>query len=453
MASLRKKSNFILTTCILLLSVGFLEGQPATVITFEEGLKKLLSANAAIDREKASLISFEANVDRVKNLWVPSVGITTFVAPAYATEGNALSSSNDYSRWGPAYYGQITVVMPVFSFGASTEARYAAEHGLEAGKSLTEGTINENIYQYKKLYLSVILLKKLEILLADARKKMEEAVTSANERYQAGDTNIKRKDLAKIMMYSHELDTMAYQVSIQKANALWAIGHYLGERRSYDVADAEFPDVEMELENLESWLSRFGANPQYRAAISGVAAYKHSLELEKKKSLPVLFIAGMGSYSHTKVREDQQSIYARDPYNEFTGAVVAGARWEFDWGKQHAEQKKAHSNYLKAMSQKREADTGIPLKILMAYNNVDYSYHKWKNEQNKFKEAGKWFVAEWSAFSTGTGSGEDTMEAMAAYYLSEKNIYESEYQYLLAIAELMQVIGDRVSLSKWKEME
>lgn len=418
-------------------------------ITFNEGITKLLKKNSEILKSNAVLISFESNIDRANNLRIPTVNITTFIAPAYETTGDAFESKDNYNKWGPAYYGEIMVTMPVFTFNSIYHAQEAAEKGYQAGKFLRESEINKQLYEYKKIYLGQVLLYKLENLMIEADSKMEEILETATERYISGDSTIMRKDMARLKIYSIELKTLKQQIAMEKKNSQRALGHFMGEKISYAVSETEFPDNQIDDQSINSWLAQTSGNPDYRAAVLGLEAYRHSYQLEKKKALPVIFLGVQGSYSRTPVREDQQSIYARDPYNTTTGAAVIGARWNFDWSQYKSSEKKAYAELEKAKEQRKQAQTGIPLKIAMAYNKVVYQYSKWKNDQKKYKEASKWFMSEYSAFATGTGKAEDLMEALAVYYLSEKLIYESEYQYLLSIALLMKEAGNQSTLKKW----
>lgn len=421
------------------------------VIQYNDGIKKLLSNNAAILQSNAVLISFKSNISRAENLRVPSVNLTTFVAPTYETKGDAFSSSRNYYKWGPAYYGEVTISMPIFTFHSIQHAREAAEKGYEASKYLMESEVNEQLMEFKKIYLGQILIKKLDKLLNEANGKMNEIKSLALERYNNGDASIQRKDIARLKIYALELENLTEQINMQKKNSYLALGHFMGEKKAYVAKEDEFPDIEFSDKSIDSWLAHTSGNPVYRASVSGLEAYRHSYILEKKKALPVIFLGLQGSYSHTGVREDQQSIYARDPYNNTTGAAVIGAKWNFDWSKYKSGKEKSYSDLEKAKEQRKEAETGIPLKIAMAYHDVVYHYTKWKNDQKKYKEAMKWFMSEYGAFSSGTGKTEDLMESLALFYLSEKTIYESEYAYLLSVAKLMKEVGDRAALKSWNK--
>jgi outer membrane protein TolC len=155
--------------------------------------------------------------------------------------------------------------------------------------------------------------------------------------------------------------------------------------------------------------------------------------------------------NYTAMRDYQQSTYANDPFNRNIFAVVFGAKWDLDFGNTKAKIQKAEAELEKMQAKQGEAETGIPLKIAMAM--WDFEKHKVQHEisQNKYKEANKWSLSEMTAYTTGTGSAKDLIEALGAMVVTEKEVAEAEFNLCTAAAKLAMEIGDQSTLKAWQE--
>ena len=83
----------------------------------------------------------------------------------------------------------------------------------------------------------------------------------------------------------------------------------------------------------------------------------------------------------------------------------------------------------------------------------DFEKHKVQHEisQNKYKEANKWSLSEMTAYTTGTGSAKDLIEALGAMVVTEKEVAEAEFNLCTAAAKLAMEIGDQSTLKAWQE--
>lgn len=223
--------------CIIIIYLSFtIASFGNKTISYTEGMTLLLRNNAKIMEDKAALLTF--SVDRVKadGLLIPTIDIMSFVTTINEGKGNALNYSTNYEKWGPYLYTQGEVVWPVFSFGRIDAARSAARFGEEAGKDLHQNQINEVLFEYKKIYLSHILLKRLKSVLDDASGKMQEALSRALATYSEGEGKIKKKDIARLKLYSYEIEKLFEEWKYRNQLASIALGHYLGIAEQVTVA-------------------------------------------------------------------------------------------------------------------------------------------------------------------------------------------------------------------------
>lgn len=421
-------------------------------IRFAEGLTQLLKNNAKILESKAQILSFEALKTEAGASDLPTFSLLTYVAPIYEVRGDATKSTSDFSKWGPFIHGELQVVYPVFSFGRVKDAKQAASHAVEGGKLLHESQINRSVFEYKQLYMQIILLQRLRTVLDDANEKMKTVLARAEKLYKKGTGEVQRKDLTRLKLFDLELQRFQAEWIANKKTAGLALGHFLGEKESLLVLESDFPKIEEATRALEQLIAEaHKTNPDLKAVSEGMQARRHQVEMEKGGNLPVLFVAGRADMNYTNMRDYQQSTYAFDPFNRNIFAVVFGAKWDLDFGNTKARTQKAEAELEKMQAKQNEAETGIPLKIAMAMWDFEKQKMQMEITQNKYKEANKWSLSEMTAYTTGTGSAKDLIEALGAQLLVEKELAETEYNLCLAAAKLAMEIGDQGTLKSWRE--
>lgn len=429
------------------------EDQP-TEINYAEGLKQLLNNNAGLLKAEAGLLSFAALQQQAKGAAYPEFSFLAFLAPIFEAKGTPTSVERDYSKWGPIVQGEVTMVWPVFAFGQIESGKRVADLGMKAAQLEKTQTMNGIIFEYKKLYLQQILLKRLEPVLNEATDKVQQALDKANELYATGEGKIKKKDLAQLKIYLTEIRKLNEELKYNTKTAKLAMGHYLGMRKAVSVTDSEFPEIEEDIPALDMMVrSGLEKNPMLQAAELGLKARQSQLKMTEARDLPVLFLGAMASGAYTNMRNDQDSPYARDPYNHLSSAVALGVRWNLNWSESNAEQIKTRGEINKMAALKKEASTGIPLKIAMAL----WQLQKYENMREfaikKVKDSTSWSIAEWQSYSAGVGEAKDLLESLAAYYMAQKELAEADFNYTLGWAQLALEIGEQSRLKRFKETQ
>ncbi|MCS6971588.1 MAG: TolC family protein [Turneriella sp.] len=421
-------------------------------IRFSEGLTQLLKKNATILESRAQILSYSAYESEASAPDYPTFSLLTFVAPIFESRGNAQFSQDNFNKWGPFVRSELTIIYPIFSFGRIGEGKKAAAYAVEGARFLHESQINKTIYEYKQLYLQIILLNRYKTVLDEAAEKLRTILNRAEKIYKKGTGEVQRKDLTRLKLFALELERFAAEWLANKKSAALALGHFLGESEPLLVLENDFPRVEEATRSLEQLIAESREkNPELKAVAAGLKARYHQVEMEKGGKLPVLFIAGRTELNYTALRDPQQSTYAFDPFNRNWLVAVLGVRWEFDFGNTKAKIERAQAELEKMQAKQQQALTGIPLKVAMAMWDFEKLRAQSEIVKNKYKEANKWAISELTAYSAGTGNAKDLVEALGAQLMTEKELAEVEYQLCLASARLAMEIGDQALLSQWQQ--
>lgn len=450
MNGFKKSKNNALASLAL---VGFVSALGAEKpIRFSEGLTQLLRNNAKILESRAQILSYSAYESEASAMDLPTFSLLTFVAPIFESRGNATASQDNFSKWGPFFRSELTIIYPVFSFGRIAEGKKAAAFAVEGARQLHESQINKTIFDYKQLYLQVILLNRYKTVLDEAAEKMQTVISHAEKLYKKGTGEVQRKDLTRLKLFALELERFGAEWLANKKSAGLALGHFLGEKESLLVLESDFPKVEEATRSLEQLIAESQEkNPELKAVTAGLKARRHQVEMEKGGNLPVLFIAGRTEINYTALRDPQQSTYAFDPFNRNWFAVVFGAKWDLDFGNTKAKVQRAEAELEKMQAKQYEALTGIPLKVAMAMWEFEKNKAQAEIVRRKYKEANKWALSEMTAYTTGTGNAKDLIEALGAQLVTEKELAEVEFSLCLSASRLAMEIGDQATLKSWQE--
>src|SRR5690606_5570945 len=97
------------------------------------------------------------------------------------------------------------------------------------------------------------------------------------------------------------------------------------------------------LESLEYYISKAKDNrPEFRALEKEEKARFHLSEATSSLMYPQIFLAGRYKYSHSPHISDSSSSFISNPFNQNSGAVLIGLKFDLDLGvksSKHAQEK------------------------------------------------------------------------------------------------------------------
>lgn len=422
------------------------------IISFSEGIEILLSQNAKVLQSNAVVLQFKALEAQAKGAALPSWTILAAIAPVIGGGGNAVDGRMDPKRWGAYFLGNVELLVPVFTFGRIRNSKKAANLGVAASLNLKQDKINSTLFEYKKLYLSLILLKRYRLVLDEAKKTLDQISTSAKKLYRTGKGSVQQKDIARLEIVAIEFAKLESEWQLNHNRARLGMGHMLGKTTMVNIPDNDFPSVAKDKRVLDDFVALgYKENPLWHAANQGVEASELVLKAEKRINYPVVAVGARLQGGVSSAHEDQKSPFAYDPYNKIEGTVFLAAQWKFDFSLQKSQVLKAQSKLEELRGQKQEALTGIPFQISEAYWKIEKFEKYWQLSIKKYKEASKWALSELSAYSLGATDAKDLIEALVAMNMAAQEMADAEFQYNLSLAELSWRVGESTSLKKWQE--
>jgi outer membrane protein TolC len=175
---------------------------------------------------------------------------------------------------------------------------------------------------------------------------------------------------------------------------------------------------------------------------NGIKARQLLVDAEEADRYPVIFLAGEVEYDESPVRQNQPgSPWAYDPYNQFTGGVAVGAKFDFAPRTLSAKAAALRAEVAKLKEKEKFARDGIELQVKNAWQNAKEAKDNIDSAKRGLDAAERWVMGAGLVYGIGTGEAKDALEGLAAKAKSEKDYYQAIYDYNMALADLAKACG------------
>jgi outer membrane protein TolC len=387
---------------------------------------------------------YRANAAEARAARDPKFSLLTYAAPTYKITGNASQHDSDWSVWGPYYHAKLEAQMPLWTWGKIDDYIDAASHGEKVANAETAQKRDEVIYDVKKYYNGLLLARRLRRTVTDAMDVLNSAIEKADKLYEEGTGEVKETDRQTLKVYLAEAEKNLHLADKSITMARLALMQKMGmkEDPDFDIADKALKADPGELAPMDAYVQKAFANrPEWRMVHDGIKARDLLVKAEEADRYPVLFLAGEVEYNHASVIADQHNPWLYDPYNNFTGGVAVGAKFDFA----------PHTLSAKAAALKAEADKlrekekfardGIELQVKNAWQNAKEAKDNIDSAKRGLDAAERWVMGAGLVYGIGTGEAKDALEGLAAKAKSEKDYYQAIYDYNMALADLAKSCG------------
>ncbi len=402
-------------------------------------------ANSPEVRETAlSVTGYRANADEARAARDPKFSLLTYVAPAYKVGGNESEYENNYHVWGPYYHAKLEAQLPLWTWGKIDSYIGAAEHGEKVARSETAQKRDEVLYDVKKYYNGLLLARRLKRTVEDAMKILTEAIEKADKLYQEGTGEVKKTDLETLKVYLAEAEKNQHLADKSITMARLALMQKMGmpEDPAFDISDGQLKPDPGELAPAEIYVKKaFENRPEWSMVHNGIKARQLLVDAEKADRYPVFFLAGEMEYNQSAVRKNQSNPWLYDPYNNFTGGVAVGAKFDFAPRTLSAKAAALQAEADKLREKEKFAREGIELQVKNAWQNAKEAKDNIDSAKRGLDAAQRWVMAAGLVYGIGTGEARDALEGLAAKAKSEKDYYQAIYDYNMARADLARSCG------------
>ena len=435
------KSLILFAGALLLLPINPKISSAAVVqINLKKALSLALTNNKELKAVEHTLEQADADIVRVRSEFGPKIDATLGVGPITETTGNALQSIENTSKWGVIFLGSLELVQPIFTWGRRDDYMRAAKNGKIVKEEDLRKKRADVRYQVKEAYYGTLYTMSLLEFIEGAENDMRRV------RREMGKKTTKED--------RYRFDIIEGQLGIKKAdveNSLALAKAGLGLRVGMDQDQMVVPEeewIEAEERDLKPLnfyldLSR-KEKPEFRQLAAGIIAKRSLGAAEKKAFYPAFAILGRYSFAHTKSREEQQSVFANDPYNRDNFVIGVGLKWNFQWGLPFAKWKKYMAEASELEAKQAYAKNGLLVLVRKAYWEVEAAEKRVVAARKAYKAGKKWLSRHMIGLTAGLGNSKKIVEVYQAKALARKDMFEAMYKQHMAWAGLSRVVGIEV---------
>lgn len=423
-------------------------------LSLEEALKAAFANEPRIkaSRSEAEALAAKAYQGRMARLQGSYEGL---FAPMTELRGNPLQSdTGDFPLQPGRQLGiftrhQISLVIPIFTFGKLSALSDLADIAEETGEPLVERSTADVALDVKKAYYGALLLDDLLDSLAEAATQLEGARKKIQEGLAEDSGDFTEADLYKLDVIEGEIVARAAQARAALALARSGLRTLTGASEPLHPKEDFLAPVPGELPSLEEVkAAAVEARPEVRLLEQALKARTQEVKIARGALLPdigFLFTA-MGAFSN--VVDNQTSPFAFDPFNQALVLGGVGIRYSLDIGVKIGKVKEAEAARAQLAYLRDAALGGIGIEIEKAYGEAKSAKERYLSREEADKAAKKWVRAVLTDFTVGGAETRDIMEALLAAGANRAQLLQAIFEYNMAIAALNRAVGREVLIPK-----
>lgn len=407
--------------------------------------QKALENSVAITESKGQLGVSESRLQLANALRLPQINAQVLAGPSPSFSGDALNSSVDYSSWGVATSAQVELIQPLYTFGAISKLRAAAQAAQEAEEgrhNREELTIAQEI---AKLYYGYQLAFELRELSRDLLEQLRGALEEGQKlRKQKKKGAPSLTDLERLNVYIAELTARFEEaqkfMDLAKLGMAVEVGSYGAAQIRWRRASLKRPDFV--LKDLDHYVELAKSQrPEHKALQKEVEARRLFWEASQSQRWPQIFAGARYNYAFSNVSEDQPSRFASDEFNQHSGAVGVGLRWQLFSPVQAAKVAEARAEYLKTEGKNRILDRSLQAEVEKNWRELRFLQGAAEQRELAEQSARRVFLDMYSGFALGTQKAKDLLEALALWAQMKKSRLDIVYEERLAVVRLQASLG------------
>jgi len=351
--------------------------------------------------------------------------------PVTLKPGNVITSRQNVYE----YY--FTLQQPIFTGWAITAAHRMAILTARQAELEAQETRLEVAYNVKKAYLGILIAKRMEEVAELAVKQLSQHLFVAKNFFEK--EMIPRNDLLKsqvaLAQAKQDLVRARNNVSVAKAT-LNAILHrdVTHPIRVKDMDLLPRPSFSLK-EAIQKALDQ---RPIVEAARKGVEKGKEGIRLARSDYFPHIMVEGV-----YRKHGNHPNCNGDDLTDAEDWRLTAGLEWSlFEMGRTRHQVEKARLGELKALAQLKEVEDKVALEVQDAYLAMKAAFTNIDTARKAVDQAKENFRVTEERYKEQIDTSTEVLDAQTLLTQAQTYYYRALYQYNLAVARLLRVMGE-----------
>ncbi len=450
------RQAFVIGLGLIFLLQGGAWGQESNKKKLILGLDQLIEIAIAKSPEigvsRSEIEAARSDLAQVEAAYYPQIESTAVVGPVpdakepLIRDNKIYDPSPETSLSNIGVFGRLDVEVnqPLYTFGKLSNRKEAAARGVNAKQMDTEKKKDEIILRVTQLYYALVLAREGVQSTQEADEFFQDAGRRIRRLLDLSSPMVSQSDLYMIDAFRSDTSRSQAQAQNGAKTAYFALKALiqLPPGTEFDVPGEELKVEEKDLKDLEAYTQMaLSERPEFKELKEALQAQKFQVQAFQSDRYPSIFVALNGSLAGAPGRDTLDNPYIPDEFNHAYAGVVAGLKWEFDFGIKKARIDKALAEYRKLLYTKESAEMNIPIQVAKAYQEI----LEWKEAAKAYSRAAvasrKWLVSAFGDFDMGVGTADNMMRAIEKYSHNQSNYIEALFNYNLALAQLRYAVG------------
>jgi len=424
----------------------------STIMTLPELIGMAIAKSPEIGEIQSEIGEAKSDLEQAKAAYFPQLETKALFGPVRDAKepevinGKITDPSPSLSASSIGIFGSLdlTMMQPVYTFGKLSNRKEAASRGLRAKEFQLEEKNAQIALRVKKLYYALVLARAGVEAANEAGAFFEDARRKISRLLEISSPNARESDMYLIDAY--QADTIRSKAEAEKGAkvAYFALKAMIGLPAgvAFDPADKTLTMKNEGLADLENYIQNAkDKRPEFKQLAEALAAQKSQVEAATSDRYPSFFVALQASLAGAPGRDTLRNPYIRDDFNHTDAGVVAGLKWNFDFGIGRAKVDKMMAAYDKLRYTTASAQMNISIQVSSIYEE----HIEWQQAVISYQRAAdasrKWVVSSIADFGMGVGTAEEMLKAIEKYGHNQGKYLEALFHYNLSLAELEYAVG------------
>ncbi len=427
--------------------------QGTLVLTLPQMIAMACANNPEIRAAESGAAVARSDLKQVEAAYYPQFDMTAVAGPVNdAKEPIILNNRIHDPSPGLSFnsigiFGMLdfTLSQPLYTFGKLSHREEAARKGYEAATLQIESKRNEIALRVKRLYYALVLARMGVQATGDAMDFFKDARRRISRLLDLGSVNVTESDLYRIDAF--EADTLRSRAEAEKGKR---VAHFalqsllqLPPDQAFKPAASKLKIEGRSLPDQKIYIRRaLEHRPEIRQLKDALSAQKAQIKAARSDRLPTIFAALKGSLAGAPGRDHLDNPYIFDQFNHAYAGVVAGMKWNWDFGISSARIEKSQAEYNTLVNMKNNAEMNIPIQVTQYYQEL----LEWKKSAETYHRAAiasrKWIVSAMTDFDMGVGNAQDMLTGIEKYGHNQGQYLQAVFNYKLSLAQLNYAAGN-----------
>jgi outer membrane protein TolC len=417
---------------------------PTGPLALEALMAEVEQAHPLMDAARAGLDQLRAKLGQAEWAMFPGFALEAGATLTPEVTGDALASTSSWDHFGVAARVKVDMVQPLWTFGKIGALQEAARAGVDVGRAAVEVARWELRVRSAEAFMGRLLAGELDGILADgqgwiekAERRMDKLRAEDSDEYDQLEHLRLKTRVAEFWQLTYDNRTLMSQSS---HGLRLLLRRPLGAE--VKLAEKDLEPYQVSLLTPDEYVARAReSDPLVRVARRGAKAQRALADAKEADLWPDVVVVGQARYAVATAVEDQQSLYADDPYNDHSLGAGLGLRWKLD-----VPQRLFAADEARAKARRAEAEAEVQqdlqeFKIRQLALDLAHKHELLAIFAEAQKASQGWLTAAWDTYDAGFGSFRDVMDALVQFYQKKFGYLKLVFDFNVACWKLSQAVG------------